>query len=619
MKGLYHTQPDVPDADSPAAIAARATGILADEGPVGYASRMPSLLSGRRRPEVIAVIAVAALVVVLAAFRSALGVSFYDDSHYVTVSLRLAQGARPFADEMTMQSLGFLPGAAFTWLWTHLVGMTGLVLASRLFYVTLATAVAVLSSYQLSRSFRPAVAALAVSVPLLCPPFNLLAPGYNLMTTLGLLAATALAHRAWMQHDRLAAAGAGFALFFSSATYPPMVIACCVFMIAFAFLARDRRLTIAIGLAFAISGVLFLSAVSTVATLSDFQRALAYSSANVIRFGSPLDKLSRGLLVAYHSLSVAALWPMWICAALASVPRLPKRLRGLLLLAIAPLAAVQGYQAVHAHLRTFGITASAWLITFTLAALIPIAVWAINDRRREVRGLLATALPVSTVAFVTVLYATDAGWLRAVPVIGLVPLSVAVLAGWGSALDELLGGSLLAVGALTAVTIAFAMLYVTSIDDGYPRTMTAVMDHGAYAGMRMTSSRLHELLVLEAAGHRWVRPDDRVTFYGERQGYLLTGGRIYTNAVWLYISPSDSFALDYFRQHSGLPDVIFADEHGMRMHKQGNYQLTAPGNPLVAVLIADYRLVQHVDDFGVWVRRLGPPTVRPVAGQRFLQ
>ena len=564
---------------------------------------MPPSSTPSRRAETIAVIVIAAVVAVLAAVRCSMGVSFFDDSHYVTVSLRLAQGARPFADEMSMQSLGFLPAAAFTWLWTHLFGLTGLVMAFRLFYVVLAGAVATLAYRQLARSFRPAVAALAVTVPLLCPPFNLLAPGYNLMTSLGLLAATALAHRALMERHVPAAAGAGVALVFASIVYPPMAVVCAVFVIVFAVLARDRRLVITMLAAAVIAAFVFVSALFSVVSFADFGRALAYSSANVIRFASPLDKLGVTLNAAAITLDLPALWPLWACAVLASLPKLPNKVRGVLLFALAPLADLRGFQAVHGGARVFGITASAWLITFVLGAVVPVSIWAFSSGRRGVRALLTLAIPVSIAGFTTVAFATDAGWIRVVEIIGIVPLSVAVLVGWASALEELWDDKLLALGALTALVIALGMLYATSIDDSRPRLMTAVMDHGAYVGMRMSPDRYRELVDMEAAGRRWVRPGDRVTFYGERQGYLLTGGQIYTNAVWLYLSPSDRFALDYFQQHGGLPDVIFADEHGMRMRQQDDYRLTAPSNPLVAVLLANYHIVGHVDDFAVWVRR----------------
>jgi hypothetical protein len=118
------------------------------------------------------VLAVALVVVCLIALRSTFGVSFYDDSHYVTVCLRMSQGARPFADEMSVQSLGFLPATAFVWVYTHLAGTTGLVTAFRLFYVALATGVGYFTYSRLRETFHPLVAALAVALPLLCPPFN---------------------------------------------------------------------------------------------------------------------------------------------------------------------------------------------------------------------------------------------------------------------------------------------------------------------------------------------------------------------------------------------------------------------------------------------------------------
>jgi hypothetical protein len=86
-----------------------------------------------------AIAVVAVVLVALAAARSTLGMSFLDDGYYAAATLRLAQGARLFADEMYVQSLGFLAAVPFAKLWTSLFGLGGfVVVALRLFYVALA-------------------------------------------------------------------------------------------------------------------------------------------------------------------------------------------------------------------------------------------------------------------------------------------------------------------------------------------------------------------------------------------------------------------------------------------------------------------------------------------------
>jgi hypothetical protein len=552
--------------------------------------------------EKLAVALVIVTAIALAAFRATFGVSLYDDSHYVTVALRLAQGARPLADEMSVQSLGFMPSAAFVGVWWRLFGLDHLVMAYRLLYIALASSVGALAYAQLRRSFRPIVSAMPIAAVLLCPPFNLLAPGYNLMATLGFLAATALAHRAWVDRSAPAAAGAGAALVFASVTYPPLVVAAFVFVVSFIALIRDRRLALWLLGACAVASAAFVAVLLSTVSLAEIRQALGYASANVVNLGSPLGKFEFTFSRVWDSLAVPMLWPMWLAAVAACFERLPARVRGGLLLVLPALAVARSVEVLVSRERLFGTTAPSWLITFVLGALVPVTLWAWRAKRREIVGLLALAGPTSIVGFLTVVYSTDSGWLRAVPVIGLIPLALAVLVAWSSAIADLLGEAGLSASAITAVAIALAMLWATSIDDGPPLAMRSVLDHGAYAGMHVPGSRRDELARLEAAAKRWVKPDSRVTFYGERQAYLLSDGRIYTNAVWLYPSSSDRYTLAYFAAHGAMPDVVFTDQFAMRLRDMLPYQHAAKTDPLIARVVKEYELVEIVDDFGVWVR-----------------
>jgi hypothetical protein len=551
--------------------------------------------------ERIAIATATLIVLALTALRSTFGVSFYDDSHYVTVALRLAQGARPFADEMSVQSLGFLPAAGFVWVWIHLFGTFGLVAAFRLFYVALAAGVAFVAYVQLRRSFHPLVAALAVGVPLLCPPFNLFAPGYNQMTTIGFVLAVAFAHRA--EHDRswLAAAATGVALVFASITYPPLVMAAAIPALVLIIRTRDRRIVVGLLIAAAATSLVFVGSLLSFVSIAEITRGLHYASQNVIGFHSPAEKLQRAVMRLSGSLGQPLLWPMWIAAVLACVPRFHTRVRAGLLFALPILALAPTVQAIALGLHVFGMTASAWLVTFTLAAVVPATLWAAAKKRRDLLSLLLLTLPTSAVGFATVAYSTDAPWLRGVAVIGMVPAAIAVIATWGSAIEELSRERVLVVASVLVLTIVMGVLWSESVDNGPPQDMTAVINRGAYAGMHTTEQRRQEILGLEAIGKRLVKPTSRVTFYGERQGYLAVGGQIYTNAVWLYPSPSDRYALDYFDEHRAMPDVIFVDLFSMRRLHLLPY--SADDSPFIRQLVTRYERVDTVADFDVWIKK----------------
>jgi hypothetical protein len=553
--------------------------------------------------ERIAIAIAALLVFALAALRSTFGVSFYDDSHYVTVALRLADGARPFADEMSVQSLGFLPAAGFVWVWLHTFGTVGLVAAFRLFYVVLGAGVAFFAYLQLRRSLHPVVAALAVSVPLLCPPFNLLAPGYNQMTTIGFVLAVALAHRA--EHDRspLAAAGTGVALVFASITYPPLVIAAAALALSLALRTRDRRVIGPLVIAVGAGAALFVGALLSVVSIGEIRTGLQYAASNVEGFRSPAEKLQRAAGRLSGSLAQPILWPMWIAAVLACVPRFPKRVRAGLFFALPVLALAPTAQSIVFSQRVFGMTASAWLITFTFGAVVPATLWVAATKRRDLAALLYLTLPASAIGFATVAYSTDAPWMRGVAVIGIVPAAIAVIAAWGSVLEELSDERVVRAASALLIIVTVGVLWSESVDNGRPAEMSVVIDHGMYAGMHTTPQRQKEIQGLEAAGRKWVTPTSLVTFYGERQGYLAVGGRIYTNAVWLYPSRSDRYALAYFREHGGTPDVIFVDRFSMRRLDLLPYEDAARDSPFIAQLLAHYAMAETVADFDVWVKK----------------
>ena len=390
---------------------------------------------------------------------------------------------------------------------------------------------------------------------------------------------------------------------FASVTYPPLSIAAVALMAIFVVRTRDRRVIVPMVAAAAGAAVVFVGSLLSVVSIAEIRTGIRYASANVSGFHSPTDKLQRTLSRLSDSLGQPTLWPMWTAAALACIPRIPKRVRAALLFALPLLALGRSIQALALGLHVFGITAGAWLITFTLAAFVPVTMWAIAEKRRDLTSLLFVSLPVSAIGFLTVAYSTDSPWLRGVAVIGIVSAAIAVIATWASAIEKLAGERVLAVSAAIMLVIVMGMLWSESVDNGRPLAMSAVMDHGMYAGMHMSPVRRQEIVGLEAAGKRWVQPDSLVTFYGERQGYLAVGGKIFTNAVWLYPSRSDWYALSYFKERDETPDVIFVDQFAMRLRHQLPYENTARDNPLVKRLITHYRMVDSVADFGVWVRR----------------
>jgi hypothetical protein len=557
----------------------------------------------RREAHLVLAVALATLLVV--AYRASVAVSFYDDSHYVTMALRIANGAKPLVDEMSLQSLGFIVPAAFTWLWTRAVGTTGLVIAYRLFYLVLAAGTAAIVYRSLRDLVRPAIAGAAAMLPLLCPPFNLVAPSYNTLAMLGFAVAFASGYRALRFGSRSDFLLAGAAMAFAAISYPPLSVAMLVLLATVVVASRSPRALIPLAAGAVATVVVLLGWLLPFVHLAEVKMALQYASANVSGFSSPLKKFSKDALYIVRALALPQAWPMLALVVGASLPRLSRAIRAALLLALPVAAAVPGllWLAQDTLRLTFGTTAPAWLIAFVFGAAVPVTIWARRSGRKELMPLLALSAPSAIAGVLVVTYSTNASLARAVPVVGLVPLGISVLAVWLAALEDLGGDLLSRTGAVVALGAVVLLLFTASLDDARPGSLHSGFRSGPYAAMHMSWVRYTEMHGLQEVAAKYVRPRDHVTFLGERTGYLLVGGRPYTNAVWLYPGRSDRITLSYFARRRDLPEVVFVDVRSWRKLHWRNYRNAAPGDPFLSIVLAEYRLVDSVADFDVYVRQ----------------
>jgi hypothetical protein len=144
----------------------------------------------------------AVLLAIFACWWSTLGADLSDDGHNIALAWRMSLGDSPFADEMNLRATGSLLAVPFTWVWTHLFGMTGLVLASRIFFVAVAFGVGFLAYRALRTTLRPVTAAIAVTAPLMALPYHLGQISYNTMPIFGLVLGTAAGFAAVVRRDR---------------------------------------------------------------------------------------------------------------------------------------------------------------------------------------------------------------------------------------------------------------------------------------------------------------------------------------------------------------------------------------------------------------------------------
>lgn len=553
--------------------------------------------ASRRRN--LARVALAVLFVGILAYRSSLGLSSADDSHYAAITLRLAQGGRPLADEMTLQVFGFLLGVPFAKAWLALVGVDGFVLALRLHYVAIGS----IASFAMWRTLRPVfggTAALAVMALLVAPPYNLLALSYNTIAIFGYALAVVLGVRALERRTTAAAALAGVCAAVAAVSYPPLAVGGAVLVVTFLGLAKDRRLGFAIVSGAAGVGVVSAAWLLAQVSIDEIDTALAYSRAvwaDVLPVTARLRIFARDLSKSLFRLSLV---PMWSLAIFAALPVARRRMR-VLALAGLPLAAALPalwYLVAHDGDRLFGVLGAATLVIVTFGAVVPIVCLAWRARDAVLMRAIMLAAPASIVNFVIVAVSTSSGWQRAVSFTGLAPLAVVLLVGWAWIIADELGvvaGRLASVGLVVILTV---MLFGTVFKDGRPSELTARFSDGVLCGIATTPERAAEVGEMQAQGDRWVGDGDSVLVIGAALGYLTSGGTIHTNAVWAPAGGAGRFTERYLESHGALPDVVFVSTRRLLTASEAAFE----DDPLLAWVAANYRLAEEGDIQTVFVR-----------------
>ena len=545
---------------------------------------------------------VAALAVLtLAAYRASVGQSLYDDTFYVVVPWRFAHGARFLVDELSLQTVGEMVSVPLVWLWEHVAGLSGLVLAVRLLWVALAATGATLATRALRVSVRMEVAAVAVVLPLLAPPYHVFAPTYNTVSSLLLTLAVVLGFAATRDRSRALAAWAAAATALAAAAYPPLALAALAFLATFVALARDRQLAVRAVAAAGVVGCVVAVALLARSSLADLQHAIAFGSANVPSISSPLDKLTWVFGNTGAALAQPLLLPMWVLAVVASVPRIPARVRGFALALIPAAAAAPGVGLLlRADHLTFGTSAQSWLITTCAGLLVPCVLAARRLGRSDLLRFMVLAAPFSAVGYVTVALVTNSSWNRGMPAIAIAPLAVGILLCWGTTLVEEGGAWLFSAGAGVALLVVFALLFSTVFaDDSFWQQQTR-MGSGAYGGLLTSPAHQARLDALAAEAGRWVKPGSRVTFLGQEEAYLVSGGRPLTPAAWLFLGSGDAAALAYFDRVGQTPDVVFVSDADVA--QAGGYARVSLRDPLLRWVVSRYRDAADVAGFRVYVR-----------------
>lgn len=537
----------------------------------------------------IVVAALAAIVVAAVAWHASVGISPFDDSHYVAITLRLAQGARPMADEWTLQVLGFALLVPLVKLWTLAFGTTGVALAMRLAYVALATVGWFFGYRALRPSFGSAPAALAVAAPMLVPPFGIFMASYNTMATLGFVLAVCLGFAAVRDASWPEAALAGGALALAGSSYAPLIAASAVLLLVLTWYARrSRQVLVAMWVtALAVTGV-FAAWLFASASVEQMSLAVAYSHATWSEMIVPWARIPGLLLQVRRGAVAPQAWPLWALAVVAAVPW-PRRRVNAVAAALLPVAAAVpgawGYAT--GVFKVFGTTGPAYLLYAVVAMLPGAIVRAIRDRDAETGHLLVMGAAVAVPAVPLVAYSTSAGWYWGLPLVGAAALSVGIVLGWMRVVSD--GGlrwlPIAAGGVMLAVLVT--TLFAYTFDDGPPFALTSRMRTGPLAGLATSPINAQRLENVQTWARSHVKPADRVLFLGGPLGYLLVGGQMETNAVWLNSGQSDAYTVAYLEAQSHPPDHVFVLD--ATIAKDGGLTRAEAHDPLIRWIGDNYR------------------------------
>jgi hypothetical protein len=597
--------------------AARAAGLSAAEHTRASPSETrPSrgVLSSERTERTVVGVATA-LLAVYALWRITLGASLGDDGHVIALALRWAQGGLPFVDEMNVQMLGSLWAAPLAWAWTHAVGLTGLVLASRLYFVVIAFGAGYVCYRALRPTFGPLVAALGVVVPLLAPPYNILSVSYNTSAMLGLMVA-AFAAFAALRDDSLGwAFASGVAVAAATVSYPPMALGALAFLASVVVVGRRRRPLVA---AFLIGGAVV--AVPFAAWLAfgigpkPISETLRFSGEFVARRSHPLARTGAVLKVYGLALLGPAMLPAIGLVVLATMRRFSGRVRGVAL-AVLPLAAVLPagiHLARGGDYEFFGVLGSAYLLALLGWTLVPVVAWlrrgeptaehaAGDPLRGAVARLFALTAPLAIVAIPVVASTTSSRSYWGMPIVGAAPLVTVTVVGWVLAIAED-RHSLVPWAAGGLIGVLIVLLTITPFRNPWPWTLTQRIRSGAFAGVWANPQRAGQIEAVMAAGRRWVPRGGKVLFMGLPGSYLLVDAKIDTNVEWLEpYGEANRRSVEWLQRRGGLPDTVFIAADYPR--QAGGFDNLGRTDPLVGFVLQRYRLAGHTGQMYVFTRK----------------
>lgn len=494
--------------------------------------------------------------------RCFIGADLRDGAYALVLTRRIAAGARPLVDEMSLHVLGALPAVPFVALWRTLAGDFGLVLAYRMFSAAFIALLLVISARALRGLVSSLAATIAVASVSLAPPYSLVVTNYNSVGMTCLVLAVCATFRALARSDRRWAAVASSAATFATFAFPSLVLGTAPLLIVLAvgMWKRTRSLSataLCVGLpSAALVGLLgpyviaagVASAWQTVvfnATMRPGTGSVASLTSLFRWYGDFFFSIGKvQLALAFCALAAALTKP---------VPRLVALLPVPLLLA--------WYSAKSPSPNTLNIDAGTYpaaMAVLLTVSLAPMAIRAaVGDKQYRLFLLIASiAIP----AAIGVQATSASGFDFGVAFVGLAPLFLAVCVGFAEAVGD--GGDatcrLSALGqrivALTPLPCLLLCSLMVVFNEGPMLQHRALIRHGPAAGLfaadisRMAHAKAENLAAECPVGSRALA----ITLPGV---YLFLPPHSAAPASWIAVDTLPAFLPELERRR---PDCVIA-------------------------------------------------------------
>ncbi|MGI8498223.1 MAG: hypothetical protein ACR2OG_11650 [Gemmatimonadaceae bacterium] len=456
-----------------------------------YRPANPEIMSSDDRRSVGVPRAVIAVIVVaaLAAFaRLHFGVDFTDEAYYAGFAYRFALGDVPYVSDINVHQNAGIISWPFVKTYLLLVGgSSGLILFLRYLYVIMRLTLTVLTFRFVRRSASVALAALVALLPIAFVPFSIPSLSYNTQggTIFGIGLLFLLE---WRRTPRAPiAVGAILAWFVAGFSYPPMLVAASMAVVALVFLSPTRdarrlalRLAIVVTVACTLLGLLALSRIGA----EPLQNVLRYGKSFSGEVGGGLLVRSRALLGGLRAVTPRpyALTVLWVGIALTSL-----RSRWLAPLIVLPYVVMAMTASTHIALLWIGL------------ASIPLGLRAVPDGASLTECIAAS---LSLLVGATAAYFSGNGVGN-----GVIGLEVACLFTvlWSWRIASRQRGWRLTTGRFAALAVAVLAVAKAELAqwtdvyrDGSVAQLTTTVTTGPYAGIRTTPAKLSYLNAIQS-------------------------------------------------------------------------------------------------------------------------